>query len=126
MTTNTNLKVYARLRPPLQHELYSSNTPSKEGEKRGRPSTTSKSMNQSMTGSKQSSLVQDFMYSFYAPDNENNQKLIYLKNPVKGKLLEKSLREESEFETVHDLMPDVSAVFEFDKVFGQNTAYLSI
>lgn len=124
MTTNTNLKVFARLRPPLQHEIYSSNTSfSKEGEKKGRPSTSSKSSSQNITYPKQSSLVQDFLYSFYAPETENNQKLIYLKNPVKGKQLEKTLKNDNDFETVHDLLPDISAVFEFDKVFGPNIRY---
>ena len=120
------MKIFARLRPPLQHEIYSSTTttPSKDVEKKGKIPSQSKSMSHSITYPKQSSLHQDFLYSFYSTDDENNQKLIYLKNPVKGKLLEKNLKDESGFETVHDLLPEVSAVFEYDKVFGPSIGYI--
>ena len=116
------LKVYAKLRPPLQDEIYSL-SPNVSAEKRMKQSASAKSHISHITYPKQSSLLQDFPYSFYCGDQENSKKLIFLKNPVKGKMLEKNLRTEKDFNSVHDILSDVSAVFEFDRVFGQNTGY---
>lgn len=117
---NSNIKIYGKVRPPLQHEIYASTSSAGSASEKKLKTQSSKS---SITYPKQSSLFQDYLYSFYCPEFENNQRIVYLKNPVKGKLLEKSFKIENETRTIQELIPEVSGVFELDKCYGQNAKY---
>jgi hypothetical protein len=116
-----NIKIYSKLRPPLQQELYGSQQNLAQGthEKNKKSTSGHKSANNLITYPKASSLAQDFPYSFYSNDNENNKQLVYLKNPIKGKLLEKTFKNATDTTNYQDLCHDVSATFTLERAFGQ-------
>lgn len=113
------VKVYAKIKPPTQEELYATfaNT------QRGIPSARFLSPRDSKAKTPLSmplSLLDDFPLSFYTFDASDSKKVFYFPNPISKRMLDETLYSENNSDPRRDSVFSSSRAFEFDRVFSIN------
>ena len=116
--TTGNIGVYCKVKPPSQNEIYGYKTDSEPQNKRSR--STSASARQPKAQPKRSSLASDFHYNFFVCDDPAARKVIYLKNAIKGMLLDENITSESDLFHLQDNIFEDSKIYELTQTFSVN------